>query len=375
MPDKVDITVIGAGIIGLAIAAQVADSRRQVYVLERNERFGMETSSRSSEVVHSGIYYPPGSLKAITCIRGNALTYEICRKHGIRCGQPGKLILAASEDEVGRLEALFKRGSDNGVQGLKMLSAREIGNIEPNVAASAAIYSPATGIVDSHALMRCFLARAGEKGADVVYRAEVTAIGQTDNGYQVTVADESGQFSFETAVVINCAGLNSDRVAALAGIDIDDAGYRLCYYKGEYFSMAQEKGRLVSKLIYPLPETDGTGLGIHTNFDLEGRVWLGPSSVHVEGIDYTVDETHREVFAKSVKRFLPFIKADDLEPDTAGVRPMLRKAGGGFSDFVIAEESDRSLPGLINLIGIESPGLTAAPAIAETVSRVVSGIL
>lgn len=375
MPDKTDITIIGAGIIGLAVAARVADNRRQVFILERNERFGMETSSRSSEVIHSGVYYPPGSLKAATCVCGNALTYELCRKHNIGCGQPGKLIVATNENETGRLETLFRLGSENGVKGLKLLSVKEVKNTEPNVKASAAIYSPSTGIVDSHALMSYFLACAREKGADVVYCSKVTAIDKTGNGYLITVADDSGHFSFETSVVINCAGLSSDRVAALAGIDIDKADYRLHYCKGEYFSVARDKAKMVSKLIYPLPETDGTGLGVHTNFDLEGRMRLGPNSVYVNEIDYTVDETHREAFAQSVKRFLPFIEAGDLEPDTAGVRPMLQKAGGSFRDFIIAEENGKGLPGLINLVGIESPGLTAAPAIAEMVSDIVSGIL
>ena len=375
MPDRIDITIIGAGIIGLAVAALVADNHLQVFVLERNERFGMETSSHSSEVIHSGIYYPSGSLKATTCVRGNALIYELCRKHNIGYGQPGKLIVATDDYEANELELLLRRGKENGVKGLKLLSARETKAIEPNVEASAAIYSPSTGIVDSHTLMGYFLARAREKGADVVYHSDVTAIDRLSDGYRLTVTDNSGYSSFETAVVINCAGLNSDRVAALAGVEIDKVDYRLHYCKGEYFSMAREKGRLVSKLIYPVPETDGTGLGIHTNFDLDGRVRLGPNAIYVDSIDYTVDETHRDSFVRSVKNFLPFIEADDLEPDMAGIRPLLQKAGGGFRDFVIAEENDKELPGLINLVGIESPGLTAVPAIAEIVSDIVRRLL
>ncbi|MFC1875530.1 NAD(P)/FAD-dependent oxidoreductase [Chloroflexota bacterium] len=375
MPDRVDVTVIGAGIVGLAVAAHVADNRRQVYVLERNERFGMETSSRSSEVIHSGIYYPPGSLKATTCVRGSALTYELCQKHGIGYSQPGKLIVATDEGEAGELEVLLQRGRENGVRGLKLLSAREVKAIEPNIKALAAIYSPSTGIVDSLALMSYFLAHAREKGADVVYRSEVIAIDKMSNGYQVTVADYSGAFSFETAVVVNCAGLNSDRVAALSGMDIDGAGYKINYCKGEYFSVGRDKGRLVRRLIYSVPEINGTGLGIHTNFNLEGRIRLGPNAIYVDNIDYTVDDMHREPFARSVKRFLPFIEADDLEPDTAGIRPALQKPGDGFRDFIIAEESDKSLPGLINLVGIESPGLTSAPATAHMVSEIIHGIL
>ncbi|HEX79477.1 MAG TPA: NAD(P)/FAD-dependent oxidoreductase [Dehalococcoidia bacterium] len=375
MPDRIDITIIGAGIIGLAVAAEVSGNRRQVFVLEQNERFGMETSSRSSEVLHSGIYYPPDSLKAITCVRGNALIYERCRKYGIGYTQPGKLIVATNKNEIGRLEWLFQRGINNGVKKLKLLSAREVKNIEPNVEAAAAIYSPSTGIVDSYALMGYFLTHAREKGADFVYRSEVTAIDKTASGYLVTVADDSGYSSFKTAVVINCAGLESDCVAAMSGVHIDEYGYKIHYRKGEYFSVAREKCRLIGRLIYPLPETDDTGLGVHTNLNLEGKMRLGPNSIYVNEIDYTVDETHREAFAQSVKKFLPFIEADDLDPDTAGIRPTLQKAGGGFRDFIIAEESGKGLPGLINLVGIESPGLTSAPAIAEMVSDMVSEIL
>ena len=375
MPDRADITIIGAGIIGLSIAAHVANYHRQVYVLERNERFGLETSSRSSEVIHSGIYYPPGSLKAITCVRGNALIYELCQKHGIGYRQTGKLIVATDGREIHELEVLLQRGRESGIKGLKLLSEGEVKDLEPNVKASAGIYSPSTGIVDSFSLMQYFLARAQEKGADFVYKSEVIAIDKLSDGYQVTVADDAGIFSFATAVVINCAGLGSDRVAALTGIDVDRSGYRIHYCKGEYFSVVRGKSSLVKRLIYPLPETSGTGLGIHTNLNLEGRMRLGPNAVYVDDIDYTVNEAHRESFARSVKRFLPFIEANDLEPDTAGIRPTLQKPGDGFRDFIIAEESDKGLPGLINLIGIESPGLTAAPAIGLMVSDMVRGIL
>ena len=371
----IDITIVGAGVIGLAVAAELADHRRQVYVLERNERFGLETSSRSSEVIHSGIYYPPGSLKATTCVKGNALIYELCDKYEIGCKRLGKLIVATDNQEVEELEMLLDRGRENGVKGLKMLSGREIKAVEPNVEALAGILSPFTGIIDSYGLMRYFAGKAQEKGASVVYKSEVVGIDKVSDGYKVTVADDSGIFSFKTAVVINCAGLSSDRVAALAGVDMIQAGYKLHYCKGEYFSVGRDKGGLVKRLVYPVPERKGAGLGIHVSLNLEGRMLLGPNARYLDRIDYRVDEAQRVGFAYSVKRFLPFIEPEDLEPEMAGIRPKLQGSGDEFRDFVITEESHRGLPGLINLIGIESPGLTSAPAIAELVSGMVRGLI
>ena len=375
MLDKVDVTIVGAGVIGLAVAAHLADHRRQVYVLEKNERFGLETSSRGSEVIHSGIYYPPGSLKAITCVKGNALIYELCDKYRIGCKQLGKLMVATNNQETEELEALLDRGRENGVKGLKMLSRQEIKALEPNIEALTGILSPFTGIVDSYGLMRYFLGEAQEKGANIVYKSEVVGIEKVSEGYEVTVAEDSGFSSFKTAVVINCAGLSSDRVAALAGVDIIESGYKLHYCKGEYFSVGWGKSSLVKRLVYPVPETKGTGLGIHVTLNLEGRMRLGPNARYLDRIDYTVDEAQRVPFAHAVRRFLPFIEPEDLEPEMAGIRPKLQGPGDDFRDFVITEESRRGLPGLINLVGIESPGLTSAPAIAELVSGMVGGIL
>ncbi len=375
MLDKVDITIVGAGVIGLSVAAQLADYQRQVYVLERNERFGLETSSRNSEVIHSGIYYPPGSLKAMTCVKGNALIYELCNKYRIGCKQLGKLIVATNNRETEELETLLDRGRENGVKGLKMLTRGEIKSVEPNIEALAGILSPFTGIIDSYGLMRYFLGTAQEKGANVVYKSEVVGIEKASDGYKVTVADNSGFSSFKTAVVINCAGLSCDRVAALAGVDTIRAGYKLHYCKGEYFSVGRGKGDLVKRLVYPVPERKGVGVGIHAILNLEGRMRLGPTVRYLERIDYAIDEAQRVPVAHSVRKFLPFIEPEDLAPEVAGIRPTLQGPGDEFRDFVITKESRRGLPGLINLVGIESPGLTSAPAIAQLVSGMVREIL
>ena len=370
-----DITIIGAGVVGLAIAAQVASKDRQVYVLERNETFGQEISSRHSGVIHSGIYYPEGTLKAKLCVAGNHILYQLCPRNGIGYKRLGKLIVATSDEEAGELETLLERGNSNGAQGLRILSRQELKELEPNIEGVAAILSPATGIIDSHALMKYFIAQASCEGAQIAYRTEVVGIEKVADGYQVTVKDSEGEFPFITRVLINCAGLNSDKVAELAGIDITSAGYKLHYCRGEYFSVGNSKNRLVNRLIFPVPPPKVTGVGIHISLDLDGRMRLGPSIHYVDSIDYTVTSEHKQLFYDSVRRFLPFIEYDDLEPEMAGIRPKLQGPGEDIKDFVIRDEGDKGLPGFINLVGIESPGLTAAPAIAEYVAGLVGELL
>jgi L-2-hydroxyglutarate oxidase LhgO len=375
MKFKSDITIIGAGVVGLAIAAQLAHRDRVVFVLEKNERFGQETSSRHSGVIHSGIYYPAGSLKAKLCVEGNRLLYELCGKRGIGHKKLGKLIVAATDAETGQLQELKAKGQGNGATGLKLISRSELKEMEPNVEGVAALLSPSTGIIDSHALMEHFAARAKDGGAEIAYRKKVVGLEKVSAGYKVAVEEnDKGKFSFDTRILINCAGLQCDKVAELAGIDIDRAGYRLHYCKGEYFTVGGGKNRLVKRLIYPVPEVKGTGLGVHVTLDLEGRMRLGPNTQYVDSIDYAVDSRHKDSFYKSAKRMLPFIEYADLEPEMAGIRPKLQGPGEDVKDFVIRDESDKGLPGLINLIGIESPGLTSSPAIARYVARLVENI-
>jgi L-2-hydroxyglutarate oxidase LhgO len=369
-----DITIIGAGVIGLGIAAQVANKSRGVYVLEKNETFGQETSSRNSEVIHAGIYYPQGSLKAKFCVEGNAMLYELCQKYGIGHKRLEKVMVAVNDADAEELEMLFHRGRDNGARDLRMLSQRELRELEPNVSGVAAILSPTTGIVDSHALMEYFITQAKENGAEIVYKSKVVAIEKVAEGYKVTIEGDAEIFSFITKVVINCAGLNSDKIAEMAGIDIVEAGYKLHYCKGEYFNVGHGKGKLVKRLIYPVPP-QGEDVGIHVTLDLEGRMRLGPNSCYVNEVNYAVDASQKQAFYDAAIKFLPFMEYDDLEPEMAGIRPDLEGPGGDFRDFVLRHEHDRGLPGLINLVGIESPGLTSAPAIAKYVANMVAEIL
>jgi L-2-hydroxyglutarate oxidase LhgO len=338
-----------------------------VYVVERNESFGLETSSRNSQVIHSGIYYPQGSLKGMACITGKAMLYEICKRHGIPHRKLGKLIVAMDDEEVKQLEILLERGMRNGVSDLRMLNCYEIAKLEPNVKAVAALFSPSTGIIDVHALMKHYMARAKDKGSSIVYRSNVTGINRRNGGYQVSVKDGSGVFQFYTKVLINSAGLNSDRIAELAGIDIDRCSYRLHYCKGQYFKTNHDRYRPVNRLIYPVPLTKGSGLGIHTTPTFDGVMLLGPSSHYIDSIEYSVDEQLRDAFYESISRFLPFIECGSLQPEMAGIRPTLQGKGDSFRDFEIRDEWDKGLPGFINLVGIESPGITSSPAIAKYV--------
>lgn len=368
MNNHADITIVGAGVVGLAIAAEVAREGRHVFVIEKNQSFGLETSARNSQVIHSGIYYPEGSLKALACVAGNAMLYELCERYGIPCRKLGKLIVAVEESEVLQLLALMERGKKNGVGGLEMLTCRETRDLEPDVAAVAALYSPSTGIIDVHALMKHFVARTRGNGGSIVCRSKVVGMEKRNGTYTVSVEDGNGGFQFTSKVVINSAGLHSDRIAALAGIDIDRSGYRLRYCKGQYFKVSRRRGGPVDRLIYPVPLKDKPGLGIHTTPTFEEFMLLGPSSHYVDSIDYSVDEGLRDSFHEAVSRFLPSLDYDSLTPEMAGIRPTLQGSEDGPRDFEIRDEWDEGLPGFINLVGIESPGLTSSPAIAKYVA-------
>lgn len=373
MPLEIDIAIIGAGVVGLAIAAEVALAGKDVVVLEKNRTFGLETSSRNSQVIHAGIPYSTNSLKAKLCVAGRILLYELCAKHNLAYRKLGKVISAVREDEIGEIERLYEQGRTNGVEDLKLLSRSELKKLEPNVEGMAALFSPSTGILDVHALMQFFYGQAREKGVKFVFDSEVIGVEKAGAKYRVEVREHQEVSSFTTRVLINSAGLNSDKVAELAGINTAQVGYRLHYCKGEYFSVNSKKAGLIRRLVYPAPER--TGLGIHAGFDIEGKMRLGPNTRYIEEMDYVVDEAQKEAFYHSVKGFLPFIELEDLEPDFAGVRPKLQGPEDNFRDFVIAYEDKRGLPGLINLIGMESPGLTASPAIARHVGGMVKEFL
>jgi L-2-hydroxyglutarate oxidase LhgO len=369
MSNEIDIIIIGAGVVGLSIAAEVSRTSKNVFVVEKNRTFGLETSSRNSEVIHAGMYYPADSLKAKFCVEGNQLLYEFCEKYSINHKRLGKLIVAADDTETKAVEKLYNQGIKNGISGLQMLTRDEIKLLEPNVEAAAGLLSPSTGVVDSHDLMKTFYGCAKENGAAFIFGAEVKSINRITGGYEVGIHDSEGNYAFTCSVVINAAGLFSDRIAQMAGIDIEKVGYRLHYCKGAYFSLNPKIRRLVNRLVYPVPEQ--AGLGTHVTLALDGSMRLGPNTKYVNNIEYTVDERDRVDFYQAARRYLPSIEIDDLAPDFAGIRPKLQAKGDGFRDYVIRDESDKGLPGLIDLIGIESPGLTSASAIAKYVAELV----
>jgi L-2-hydroxyglutarate oxidase LhgO len=364
-----DVVVVGAGVVGLAVAAAASRSGRRVIVLERNEAIARETTSRNSEVIHAGIYYPAGSLKALLCVKGRRDLYQRCRERGVPHRRTGKLIVATNDEELAVLEGIQRTALANGVE-LEHRDAAAVRSLEPQVAAVGALLSPETGIVDAHAYSLSFQAEAESHEAMVVLRTEAVAIEESGSDWRVETrsGDPSSGGETESLVagsVVNAAGLAGTHVAELAGFDADACGYRLHYCKGDYFSLAPSAGVSLTHLVYPVPVQ--AGLGTHATLDLGGRIRFGPDTEYVDDLRYDVDADKAAGFAEAVARYLPEVRADLLSPDYAGIRPKLAGPGEGFADFVIAEESARGRPGFVNCIGIESPGLTAATAIADRV--------
>lgn len=369
---EVEVLVVGAGILGLACGAALARRGRRVIVIERHGRILQETSSRNSGVVHAGLYYPEGSLKATLCVEGRERLYARCARLGIGHRVPGKLVVATSDEERPVLEALRARGAANGAPGLEILEAAEVRRREPSVRARAALWSPRTGIIDAHALGLSYQAELEAHGGTVLLRTALEAVeARPGGGLRVAVRDADGAPAAVTAeALVNAAGLASDRVAALAGLDVDALGYRIHPCKGDYFAVAPGAPLHVRGMVYPVP--DAAGLGVHATPDLGGRLRLGPDATYVEAPRYDVDPAKAERFAEAASRYLPGLRSAWLSPDGAGVRPKLAGPGDGFRDFVVAEEGLHGVPGLVNLIGIESPGLTAAPALAERVAGLLA---
>ncbi|MDD5656133.1 MAG: NAD(P)/FAD-dependent oxidoreductase [Elusimicrobia bacterium] len=358
---EIDVVIVGAGVVGLAAAARLARPDNTVVVLERHERHGLETSSRNSEVMHAGLYYPAGSLKARLCVEGRRRLCELGARGAVFTRRTGKLLAACAPEETPKLEALRAQGLANGMEGLELLGRRDAAARAPGVRAEAGLWVPETGIIDTEELMRHYLLKAQAAGAIFLWNSELTAVERAQGRYRLSVQGQDEAVA--ARCVINAAGLHADRVARLAGIDVAAAGYGLHWFKGEYFSLRRPLP--ISCLVYPVPAAHS--LGIHLAVDRQGRQRFGPSAFPVDNLDYDVDAGHRAAFHEAVSRYLPDVGIEDLAPAMSGIRPKLSD-DGSFRDFVIAEESRRGLPGWINLVGIESPGLTASPAIAERIA-------
>ena len=364
--EAVDTIVIGAGVVGLAVARRLAMSGREVLILERADAIGTEISSRNSEVIHAGIYYPAGSLKAATCLEGNRFLYRYCEARGIPFRRCGKLIVATSAAEEAKLHDLAAKAAASGVE-LFWRSRSEVAAQEPNLFATAALWSPTTGIIDSHALMLAFQGDAEDHGAMVCFNTPVYGI-HVDSDTLIVEAGGAEPMSLSARIVVNSAGLDAPGLTrATSGLPATSQrqGY-LC--KGNYYVLAGRSP--FTSLIYPMPER--AGLGVHLTLDLSGRARFGPDTEWVETRDYTVDQRRAEVFYAAIRRYWPNLQDGTLEPGYAGIRPKLSPSGAVAEDFVIQGPQDHGVAGLVNLLGIESPGLTASPAIADRVATVLS---
>ncbi len=371
-----DFTIVGAGAVGLAIAAELSQ-HGSVLILEKEDGIGRGISSRSSEVAHAGIYYEPGSLRARLCVEGRRQLEEWGAQGRFSYRRIGKYIVAVTEDERAQLDALLARGRENGAGDLRLVSRDELCAAEPHLSAACGVFSPATGIFDSHGLMRFLLESAQQQGAQLATQSAVCGIRRLAAGYEVVVRQDGAEERLATRCLVNAAGLFADEVAALAGIDVDAAGLRLFWNRGEYFQVVSSSRVKASRLIYPVPGAGGH-LGIHVTLDLAGQIRLGPSAEYLEPRpfrerreDYAQDERLLALFFEAARRYLPELEAEDLRPCATGIRPKLNGAGQPARDFYIREESARGLPGLVNCVGIESPGLTAAPAIGRHVARLL----
>jgi L-2-hydroxyglutarate oxidase LhgO len=351
--ERVDLVVVGAGAVGLAVSDRLA-SGRTVLVLEKHPRYGVETSSRNSEVIHAGLYYPPGSLKARLCHEGRRRLYAFCRETGVFHRKLGKLVVAEDPERLKKLKA----GADaSGAEGLEMLDGKEAMRRVPGLKASAALWSPETGILDTEEYMSCLYARAADAGVLFMFQSQVTRVEKNPDGYVLSFGRGGEQVCSRR--VVNSAGLHSDELARMA-----DAGeHRLHWCKGSYFR--HTKGFPLPHLVYPEPTKHS--LGIHMTVDRRGGIRFGPDAEFVDKEDYAVDPASRKKFFQDVVRYWPSLREEDLFEDTSGIRPKLSGPEGGFKDFVIAEEA----PGWVNLVGIDSPGLTSSLAIAEEVAKLV----
>lgn len=366
MVDRVDAIIVGAGVVGLATARELALTGRAPIVLDGEAQFGSWTSSRNSEVIHAGIYYPPGSLKAQLCVEGRDLLYRFCAARGVPHRRSGKLIFAHDKAQLAELDAIEGRAAQAGVHDLARLDSGDVQALEPELRCAGALLSPSTGIVDSHALMLALLGEAEAHGAMLVTGSSVARITQA-GGYWRVWLDGADSPAVDAPVLINSAGLASRRVA-LATDGLDPAFVPPVHYaRGVYFTYA---GKVPFRhLIYPVPEPGG--LGTHLTLDMAGQARFGPDVEWIDKVDYTVDPARHAQFAAAALRIWPALDPRRLQPGYAGVRPKIAGPGDASGDFVISGPSDHRCEGLVNLFGIESPGLTAAMAIARMVTEML----
>jgi L-2-hydroxyglutarate oxidase LhgO len=359
---SVESVVIGGGIIGLAVARALASTGREVLLLEKERWIGQDTSSRNSEVIHAGLYYPEGSLKARFCVEGRRKLYDYCAERDVPHKRIGKLVVGVSDDEIATLKRVIKHAEAAGVADLEWLDGKDARAMEPALNCVAAFHSPSTGIIDSHALMQAYQTDAETAGASVVLRAPVLGGRVMRDGFALEVGG-SEQMRLDCKLLVNSAGLYAPSLARrIAGIPA--ATIPPDYYcRGVYFTLA---GRAPFKrLIYPVPEH--AGLGVHLTLDMGGAARFGPDTEWIDGIDYTVDARRGDKFYAAIRTYWPGIADGALQPGYAGIRPKISGPKEPAADFIVAGPERHGVPNLVNLFGIESPGLTASLAIADYV--------
>ena len=360
----VDTVVIGAGVVGLASARALAKAGREVFVLESEDRPGEGISSRNSGVIHAGFYYPAGSRKARCCVRGRHLLYEYCQARGVPHRRTGKLVVAADAEERSGLEKLFAQAQANGVDDMRWLDAGEAKRLEPHVACVAALDSPSSGIVDVPELVMALVGELEQVGGRLITGARVTSV-RCEPGVFTVETEQAGALRCRN--LVNSAGLDSTRVAS--SIDALEARHvpRQWYASGHYYN--RSGGAPFTRLIYPMPQH--AGLGVHLGFDMAGRCRFGPDARWIDAPDFRFDDSQRARFAAAIRRWWPALRDEELRPDFVGVRPKLVGPGQPTGDFVIQDAAVHGLAGLVNLFGIESPGLTSSLALAEEVAACV----
>ncbi|RTZ39160.1 NAD(P)/FAD-dependent oxidoreductase [Candidimonas sp. SYP-B2681] len=362
MAADIDCVVLGAGVVGLAVARELALAGREVLVVEASEAIGTGTSSRNSEVIHAGIYYPQNSLKARLCVEGKQLLYEYCSERGIPHKRLGKLIVAASPEQSAQLEQIAQRARLNGVDDLYRISGAEARQLEPALVCDAALVSPSTGIIDSHALMLSLQGDAENHGAQCVFHTRFSQGEVLETGEFLLQFEGDEPMELTANCVINATGLSAPSVARKLRGQPAEHIPQAYFCKGSYFTLSGRSP--FSRLIYPMP--DSAGLGVHLTLDLGGQAKFGPDTEWIDREDYTLDASRADSFYDAVRRYWPALPDGALNPGYTGIRPKIVGPGSPAADFVIAGPATHGIAGLVNLFGIESPGLTACLALART---------
>ncbi len=363
MSEQLDCVVIGAGVVGLAIARRMALAGREVVILEAEEAFGTHTSARNSEVIHAGIYYASGSLKAQLCVPGKQALYRYCAEHDVKHRNIGKVVVACEDAQVPAMHQYMAQAKINGVDDLRLLSRDELAELEPNVRAAAGFYSPSTGIIDSHGLMLAYLGDAESHGAALALASPVVSGAVDDDGIALHVGGAE-PMNIRCRTLINAAGLQAPAVArSIRGIpaSVIPPTY---YAIGHYYTLTGKSP--FNHLVYPVTRADW--LGVHVTIDLGGQVKFGPDFGWIDRIDYRFDESREPAFYEAIRRYYPDLADGTLQPGYTGIRPRITGPGEPVQDFVISGPRDHGISGLVNLFGIESPGLTASLAIADHVA-------